>query len=183
MNIPKSLAEAKQLDAADPLRKFRGEFVFPESRHGHEPLYFAGHSLGLMPKNAPAYVQEEMQSWGKYGVEGHFEGKNPWLPYHENITASFARLVGAKETETVAMNTLTVNLAMTLKPAFTGVKNIYMYGTNGGVNSSWQQRGTWTVPGGAPPVVTVVTADWVTPNAIANALATAWALAAGGCWL
>jgi hypothetical protein len=25
--------------------------------------------------------------------------------------------------------------------------------------------------------------DWVTPNAVANALATAWALAAGGCWL
>ncbi|MBC7372196.1 MAG: kynureninase, partial [Bdellovibrionaceae bacterium] len=39
-----------------------------------------------------------------------FEGEHPWLPYHENITDSFSRLVGAKEEEVVAMNTLTVNL-------------------------------------------------------------------------
>jgi kynureninase len=63
-----------------------------------------------MPKNAPKYVAQDMEAWGKYAVEGHFEGKHPWLPYHENITSSFARLVGARESEVVAMNTLTVNL-------------------------------------------------------------------------
>jgi kynureninase len=104
------LKEAAKLDAKDPLKKFRKEFVFPKSRYGKKPLYFAGHSLGLMPKKAPVYVSEELKAWGKYGVEGHFEGKYPWLPYHENITASFARLVGAKDSEVVAMNTLTVNL-------------------------------------------------------------------------
>lgn len=110
MSLPVLLADAKALDAADPLSALRKEFVFPDSHYGHDVLYFAGHSLGLMPKNAPVYVHEEMTAWGKYGVEGHFTGKYPWLPYHENITASFARLVGAKETEVVAMNTLTVNL-------------------------------------------------------------------------
>lgn len=103
------MKEAARLDADEKLN-FRSEFVFPESRHGHRPLYFAGHSLGLMPKKAKEYVNEELEAWGKYGVEGHFEGKNPWLPYHENITDSFAQLVGAKDTEVVAMNTLTVNL-------------------------------------------------------------------------
>jgi kynureninase len=105
-----SLENARALDQQDSLKDFRGEFVFPETKAGTRPLYFAGHSLGLMPKNAAKYIQEELQAWGKYGVEGHFEGDHPWLPYHENITSSFARLVGAKEQEVVAMNTLTVNL-------------------------------------------------------------------------
>lgn len=99
-----------ELDQQDPLKNFRSEFIFPHTKNGQTPLYFAGHSLGLMPKNAKTYVNEELEAWGQYGVEGHFEGKHPWLPYHENITASFARLVGAKESEVVAMNTLTVNL-------------------------------------------------------------------------
>lgn len=109
MKTPTSLEEVRKLDAQDPLSKFRHEFAFPESKSG-QPLYFAGHSLGLMPKKAKLYVQEELDAWGHYGVEGHFEGKHPWLPYHENLTAPLARLVGAKETEVVAMNSLTVNL-------------------------------------------------------------------------
>ena len=109
-NFPSSLAEAQKWDQADPLKNFRDDFVLPEGEHGQPPLYFAGHSLGLMPKKARDYVNEEMDAWGRYAVEGHFTGKHPWLPYHENITASFARLVGAQEKEVVAMNTLTVNL-------------------------------------------------------------------------
>jgi hypothetical protein len=63
---------------------------------------------------------------------------------------------------TVALNgiTLTLNLAMTFKPAFAGAKNIYMYGADvSGPNSGWQQLGTWTVPSG----VVTVTANSVTP--------------------
>lgn len=108
--FPETLEQARAWDQQDPLSNLREEFVFPETKSGEKVLYFAGHSLGLMPKKAPVYVQEELSSWGKYGVEGHFEGPHPWLPYHENLTASFARLVGAKESEVVAMNTLTVNL-------------------------------------------------------------------------
>ena len=63
-----------------------------------------------MPKKASQYVNEELNSWAKYGVEGHFLGPHPWLHYHENITSSFAKLVGARASEVVAMNTLTVNL-------------------------------------------------------------------------
>ena len=105
---PQSLDEAKKWDDSNP--GLRSEFVFPQIHDGHEPLYFAGHSLGLMPRKASVYVQNELEAWGKFAVEGHFEGDHPWLPYHENLTASFARLVGARESEVVAMNTLTVNL-------------------------------------------------------------------------
>lgn len=104
------LVEAKELDSRDPLSKMRASFHFPKKKDGSNQLYFAGHSLGLMPKKAEEYIQEELDAWKVYGVEGHFHAKHPWLPYHENLTSSFAKLVGAKESEVVSMNTLTVNL-------------------------------------------------------------------------
>ena len=105
-----TLESAKELDRSDELGSFRQEFVFPKNKNGKDVLYFAGHSLGLMPKKAKEYVMEELDAWGEFGVEGHFHGKHPWLPYHENLTGQLARLVGAKEDEVIAMNTLTVNL-------------------------------------------------------------------------
>ena len=105
-----SLKAAEQLDHEDILRPCRAEFVFPKSKSGDDQLYFAGHSLGIMPKKARQYIEEELSDWGQLAVEGHFHAGHPWLSYHENVTASFGRLVGAKDCEVVAMNTLTVNL-------------------------------------------------------------------------
>jgi kynureninase len=105
-----TLEYAREQDKNDPLSRFRAEFHFPKNKNGADQLYFAGHSLGLMPKRAAQYVNDELNSWAKHGVEGHFAGSHPWLHYHENITAGFSRLVGAKPGEVVAMNTLTVNL-------------------------------------------------------------------------
>jgi len=98
-----------QLDAADPLRAFRERFHFPEA-NGGEPIYFTGNSLGLMPKSARAYVEQELADWERLAVEGHVYAKNPWLPYHEFLTEPMAAIVGAKPGETVVMNSLTVNL-------------------------------------------------------------------------
>lgn len=108
--LPTTLADAAVLDAQDPLSKFREEFHFPKSHSGQPVVYFAGHSLGLMPKQTPHFLQEECAAWAEFGVEGHFKGKHPWKDYHEFVTAELARLVGAKPTEVVAMNSLTVNL-------------------------------------------------------------------------
>lgn len=105
-----SLQAARAFDKKDELARYRSEFVFPLGSHGKNQLYFAGHSLGLMPKRAKEFVNEELESWGQHGVEGHFKGTHPWLPYHEFLTASLARLVGAHSEEVVAMNSLTVNL-------------------------------------------------------------------------
>jgi kynureninase len=101
-----SAAWARAQDAADPLAFLRSEFLFPESG----PLYFAGHSLGLQPRRAREYVLQELDDWARHGVEGHFAARNPWVNYHELLTASTARLVGALPREVVVMNTLTVNL-------------------------------------------------------------------------
>lgn len=105
-----SPAFAQAQDAADPLSRFREQFHFPRAPEGTRSLYFAGHSLGLQPKKAKDYVLAELEDWAHFGVEGHFTARNPWMPYHELLTASTARLVGAKPHEVAVMNTLTVNL-------------------------------------------------------------------------
>ena len=69
-----------------------------------------GNSLGLQPKRTKEFLNQELEDWATFGVEGHFHAKNPWLPYHEFLSESYAKIVGAKNTEVVAMNTLTVNL-------------------------------------------------------------------------
>lgn len=103
-------AFAKEMDDADPLRDYRSKFYIPKTRGGDECLYFCGNSLGLQPRAAEAAILQELKDWQNLGVEGHFHAKNPWLPYHEFLTQQYAGLVGARASEVVAMNTLTVNL-------------------------------------------------------------------------
>ena len=102
-------AFAKEMDQQDPLSKYRAEFLFPQ-HDGRETVYFTGNSLGLQPKGAQKALQQELDDWAKYGVEGHFEAKNPWFSYHEMFAEPLSKIVGAKPTEVVAMNGLTTNL-------------------------------------------------------------------------
>lgn len=69
-----------------------------------------GNSLGLQPKATKNYIGQELEDWAKLGVDGHTQGHHPWLQYHEYLTGSMAKVVGAKPMEVVVMNTLTVNL-------------------------------------------------------------------------
>ncbi|MCI5082747.1 MAG: kynureninase [Saprospiraceae bacterium] len=105
-----SLAFAKKLDEDDPLRPFRGQFHLPVQKDGTPYLYLCGNSLGLQPKPTRIQIEQELQDWQNYGVEGHFHAKLPWMPYHEFLTEAMAEVVGAKPIEVVVMNTLTVNL-------------------------------------------------------------------------
>ena len=105
-----SLAHAKSLDVQDPLQKYRALFSIPKKKNGEEHIYLCGNSLGLMPYRAQEYVNQEMEDWGEYGVEGHFHARHPWMPYHEFLTDKMARVVGALPHEVVVMNSLTANL-------------------------------------------------------------------------
>lgn len=101
---------AEQLDKKDPLQYFRERFNFPEGNNRLQPIYFTGNSLGLMPKKAREYVDQELDDWARLAVDAHMNACNPWLPYHEFLTQPMARIVGAQPIETVVMNSLTVNL-------------------------------------------------------------------------
>jgi kynureninase len=104
-----TLAFAKQLDANDSLKSYRNKFYIPQ-HNDVDMVYFTGNSLGLQPKTTKDYLQQELNDWAKFGVEGHFLAKNPWLSYHEILTDKTAKIVGALPTEVVMMNQLTVNL-------------------------------------------------------------------------
>jgi kynureninase len=101
---------AAAMDARDFLARFREQFCFPKTKDGEQCIYLCGHSLGLQPKSVGSYLDQELRDWAQLGVEGHFHGKNPWMPYHRFLTQQTAALVGAKPVEVVVMNSLTVNL-------------------------------------------------------------------------
>lgn len=105
-----SALSADELDAQDELKHFREKFYIPKQESGEDVLYFTGNSLGLQPKTTRAFIEQELKDWETLGVEGHFHAKNPWMPYHEFVTEGLAKIVGAKKTEVVAMNSLTANL-------------------------------------------------------------------------
>jgi kynureninase len=98
------------MDARDPLAHFRERFFIPRMPSGRECIYLCGHSLGLQPKTARSYIEQELHDWALLGVEGHFHAKHPWMPYHRLLTEQTAELVGAEPHEVVVMNSLTVNL-------------------------------------------------------------------------
>jgi kynureninase len=101
---------AAAMDARDPLAHFRERFYFPKTNTGDDCIYLCGHSLGLQPRTARSYLDQELRDWAQFGVEGHFHAKNPWMPYHRLLTRQTAELVGAEPAEVVVMNSLTVNL-------------------------------------------------------------------------
>ncbi|OAB76169.1 kynureninase [Cochleicola gelatinilyticus] len=104
------LSYARKCDENDDLSHFRQRFLLPKDSNGNELIYLCGNSLGLQPKITSKYIQDELDDWANLGVEGHTEGKNPWLPYHEALAKPMANIVGAKPSEVVIMNTLTTNL-------------------------------------------------------------------------
>ncbi|MGB1169047.1 MAG: kynureninase [Flavobacteriaceae bacterium] len=125
MTYQNSLDYAKQLDREDPLSYLRKEFHIPKDKHGKEWLYFTGNSLGLQPKITEKYLRQELEDWANLGVEGHFEAKNPWLSYHELLTDTMAKIVGAKPIEVVVMNTLTTNLHLLMVSFYQPTKTKY----------------------------------------------------------
>lgn len=105
---------ARSEDERDELRGFRSRFAIPKDANGEPVVYFTGNSLGLMPLTVRDHIEQELADWERFAVEGHVQARNPWLPYHEFLTERLARVVGAMPIETVAMNSLTVNVHLLL---------------------------------------------------------------------
>lgn len=120
-----TLDYAQQQDKEDKLAHVRDRFHIPKDKDGNDWLYFTGNSLGLQPKQTQQYIQQELDDWAKFGVEGHFEAQNPWMPYHEFLTNSMAKIVGAKPLEVVVMNTLTTNLHLLMVSFYQPTKTKY----------------------------------------------------------
>ncbi|MWW26478.1 kynureninase [Algibacter lectus] len=116
---------AKQQDQNDILKSYRDAFYLPKNKNGEPLIYMTGNSLGLQPKATKQYINQELEDWANLGVEGHFEAKTPWLPYHEFLTESMAHVVGAKPIEVIVMNTLTANLHFMMVSFYKPTKKRY----------------------------------------------------------
>src|SRR5947208_13490943 len=114
---------AHQLDAEDPLRSFRDRFHLPVGANDEPLIYFAGNSLGLMPKSGKQIVEQELEDWAKLGLDAHLNAKTPWYSYHEKLREPAARLVGAQPIEVICMNSLTVNLHLMMATFYRPTKS------------------------------------------------------------
>ncbi|MBN6888237.1 kynureninase [Cytobacillus horneckiae] len=96
---------ALQLDEQDPLAQYRHEFYINKST-----IYLDGNSLGLLSKRAEATIQEIIDAWKTYGIDGWTEGANPWFYLSEKLGEQMAPLVGATPAEVIVTGSTTVNL-------------------------------------------------------------------------
>ncbi len=106
-------SDALARDVADPLARFRDEFLFPTLPNGEPKIYLAGMSLGLQPKGAKAAIEHELEAWAANGVDGWFPADG-WYTVDERLRDSMARIVGAKPNEVAIANSLTINLHLLL---------------------------------------------------------------------
>lgn len=115
---------AARMDSSDTLAGYRDHFYFPQ-HNSKNVIYLTGNSLGLQPKTARAFVEQEFADWAEFGVEGHFKGKNPWFNYHHFLTENAAKVVGALPKEVVVMNNLTTNLHLMMVSFYQPKNNRY----------------------------------------------------------
>lgn len=104
-------SEILQLDASDPLARFRDRFQLRDGL-----IYLDGNSLGALPKATPARVASVIgQEWGE-GLITSWLGAE-WSTAPRRIGDKIARLLGADAGEIVATDSTSVNIFKALTAA------------------------------------------------------------------
>ena len=98
-------AQARRLDEADPLARFRGEFRLVPGQ-----IYLDGNSLGLLGRRAEAATLAALDDWKHRGIGGWLAADPPWFTLAETLGARVAPLVGAAADEVVVTGSTTANL-------------------------------------------------------------------------
>ncbi len=99
------------LDAQDPLAPLREQFDLPA-----DVIYLDGNSLGVLPRNTAARVQQAVKDeWGT----GLIRSWNTagWIDLPQRVGNKIARLVGAGDNELVVADSTSVNLYKVLSAA------------------------------------------------------------------
>jgi kynureninase len=91
------------LDRADPLARFRDEFVFEDGG----PLYVDGNSLGRLPRRTRTLVADAVEQWSTELVRGWHE----WIELPGQVGDLLAEdVLGARPGEVTVTDSVTVNL-------------------------------------------------------------------------
>ena len=107
------MVSGKELDQQDLLAGFKQEFFVEK-----ETVYMDGNSLGLMSRRAEAKLQNLMDSWKTFGIDGWTEGEHPWFTLAESMSARIAPLVGAQAHEVMVTGSITSNIHQMLSTVF-----------------------------------------------------------------
>ena len=96
--------DCEALDRTDPLKHKRDAFFIPEGL-----IYLDGNSLGVLPKNVPARLQEVAQKqWGETLIKSW--NAHGWVHLPRRVGERIARLIGAAPGSVIAGDTISVNL-------------------------------------------------------------------------
>lgn len=91
-------------DAADPLGGVRERFCLPDG-----VIYLDGNSLGALPVAAAAAVRDVVErQWGRDLIASW--NKHGWIGLPQAVGGRIARLIGARASEVVAADSVSVNL-------------------------------------------------------------------------
>lgn len=96
--------EARVLDAADSLARFRERFHLLPGK-----IYMDGNSLGLMSRDSEQAILAALDQWKTLGIDGWMSAEPSWFTLGERLGAMMAPLVGAAADEVVVTGTTTVN--------------------------------------------------------------------------
>jgi kynureninase len=99
-----TLADARTLDAADPLAEFRSQFQLPDG-----VVYLDGNSLGALPVQTGQRLADVVQrEWGEDLIRSW--NKNDWIDSPRRVGAKIAQLIGAQDHEVVAADSTSINV-------------------------------------------------------------------------
>lgn len=103
-------AQARALDAADPLAPFRDRFALPDG-----VIYLDGNSLGpLTHASREAVADCTARQWGDRLIRSWNEG---WIDAPQRVGAKIAPIIGARPHEVIAGDTTSANLFKALVAA------------------------------------------------------------------
>jgi kynureninase len=99
-----TLAEARALDAADPIAGYHKQFALPAG-----VIYLDGNSLGALPLGTAARLGEVVRrEWGE-GLVRSWNSAD-WIGLPRKVGAMIAPLIGAEADEVIACDSTSVNL-------------------------------------------------------------------------
>ena len=108
-----TLADARALDAADPLAALRTRFALPDGL-----IYLDGNSLGALPRATGAAVAEVVErQWGESLITSW--NKHGWIDAPATLGAKLALLIGAAVDEVLVCDSTSINLFKLLAAALT----------------------------------------------------------------
>ena len=95
--------DARALDAADPLARYRARFALPEG-----VIYLDGNSLGALPRAAVSAIADATaRQWGDRLIRSWNEG---WIDAPARLGGLIAPLIGARPTEVIVGDSTSTHL-------------------------------------------------------------------------